>query len=85
VIHAGPGGEAPEAAYPRRLRAAFGARYAAYATAQRWLAHPRLCDWLAHRARAGRFVAAQLAGLLDESTDPRALFSARGLLRALVG
>lgn len=79
------GGEAPEVAYPRRLIAAHGARYAAYDTAQRWLRHPRLCDWLARRARRGRFVGDQLAALLDESGDARRLFSFTGLVRAALG
>lgn len=76
------GREAPETAYPRRLAATHGARYAAYDTAQRWLSHPPLCNWLARRAREGRFVRDQLADLLQEAGEPRRLFSLSGLVRA---
>lgn len=78
------GGGQPEAAYPRGLRQSYGDRFAAYRTAQRWLAHPGLCNWLARRAREGRFVREQLTGLIDESVDPRRLFSAPGLIRSML-
>jgi geranylgeranyl reductase family protein len=69
--------------YERALRRRFAARFAAYETAQRWLAYPAVCDFIAARARNGRFVKHQLAGMLTESSDPRRLFSIAGFARAL--
>jgi len=40
---------------------------------------------MAARARAGRYVREQMQAMLAETGDPGALFSARGLVRALVG
>lgn len=80
-------GESPAvtaAAYEHRLTASFRARYRAYDVAQTYLAHPLLGDFIAWRANAGSFVRAQLEGLFAETTDPRALFSWGGLVRALV-
>lgn len=74
----------PETAYAKRLHEAYADRFNAYRTAQRWLSHPDFCNWLARRARNGRYVRDQLAGLLNESADPRQLFSASGLMRALM-
>jgi len=70
-------------AYERALRRRFAARFASYETAQRWLSYPAVCDFIAARARNGRFVKRQLAGMLTESGDPRRLFSVAGFARAL--
>jgi menaquinone-9 beta-reductase len=70
--------------YGSELRARFGERFRAYKLAQDWLAWPALADFLTWRARSGRYVRAQLEGLLNETADPRALFSWGGLWRSLV-
>jgi geranylgeranyl reductase family protein len=69
--------------YARTLRQRYAARFAAYETAQRWLRYPAVCDFIAARARNGRFVREQLGGMLTESGDPRRLFSVGGFARAL--
>jgi geranylgeranyl reductase family protein len=71
-------------AYERELEARFAARFRAYRIAQDWLASPTFANVLAWRARRGRHARAQLEGLLSETTDPRGLFSASGLVRALL-
>jgi geranylgeranyl reductase family protein len=71
-------------AYEESLRRDLAPRFAAYETAQRWLSYPRLCNFLATRARKGSFVRRELEGLLAETSDPTLLFSVRGMLRALV-
>ncbi|HEX6739503.1 MAG TPA: geranylgeranyl reductase, partial [Vicinamibacteria bacterium] len=81
--------EAPDAAalgerYAAEVARRFGARFRAYETAQAWLARPALADFLTWRARSGRFARRQLEGLINETTDPRALFSWGGLWRSLV-
>lgn len=71
-------------AYEESLRRDLAPRFAAYETAQRWLSYPRLCNFLAARARNGSFVRRELEGLLAETSDPSRLFSVGGMLRALV-
>lgn len=71
-------------AYQQSLTETLAPRFAAYETAQQWLSHPAACDFIAARARRGRYAKAQLEGLLAESGEPGELFSWRGLLKALV-
>jgi len=70
--------------YRAELTRLFAARFRAYKTAQDWLSSPILANLVARRARRGGYAHEQLQGLLMETTDPRALFSVTGLLRALV-
>ncbi|HEX7155959.1 MAG TPA: FAD-dependent monooxygenase [Burkholderiaceae bacterium] len=72
------------AEYANTVRSRYGRRFAAYETAQRWLARPAFADFLAARARARPEVLARLEELLNETSDPRELFSWRGLL-SMVG
>ena len=76
--------EAAANAYAATIRARFSSRFRAYRLAQEWLARPALSDFLAWRGNAGKYVAEQLRSLLQESADPRALFSLFGVLKALV-
>jgi menaquinone-9 beta-reductase len=70
--------------YERCVRQRFGERFAAYASAQRWLERPWLANVIAARARRSAYAARQLHGMLTETTHPRELFSIGGLLRSLV-
>ena len=70
--------------YAARIRAAFGPRFRGYKLAQDWLARPRLANFLARRARKSPFVRRELSGLFQETSDPRRLFSAAGMLRSFV-
>lgn len=76
--------EAVANAYAATICARFSGRFRAYRLAQEWLACPALSDFLAWRGSAGKYVAEQLRSLLQESADPRALFSLFGVLKALV-
>jgi geranylgeranyl reductase family protein len=86
AVHAALG-----AGEPGRL-GAFGSRvdgelrpsYAGYAAAQRWLGRAWLADLVARRARRSAYLRASLAGVIDESADPRRVFSAGGVLRSLL-
>ncbi|MGE5362012.1 MAG: NAD(P)/FAD-dependent oxidoreductase [Bacteroidales bacterium] len=78
---AGPAVVAEE--YELRLRARLAARFRAYAGAQRWVAHPRLVDFLAWRAHRGTYVRRQIEGLVNETTDPRGILSVAGILRSV--
>jgi geranylgeranyl reductase family protein len=70
-------------AYEREFRRRYGKRYRAYAVAQACSAHPRLVNYLAWRANAGKFVQRELQALVTERGDAATLFSIRGLLTSL--
>ncbi len=70
--------------YGAEFRRRFLMRYRAYRVAQAWTGHPLLLNLLAARANAGAFVRRELESLIDEQGDAQGLFSARGLLTALV-
>jgi len=55
----------------RELRPA----YRGYRVAEKWLSKPWVNDFMARRFRRSRYLQSQLAELLSESGDPRALFS----------
>ena len=69
--------------YSARLLREFGARFRAYARAQRWLERPRFANFLAWRANNSRFIKEQLEGLFTETADPRTIFSLHGIVRSL--
>jgi len=57
-------------------------RYTGYTVAQRWLARPWLTDLLAARISTSRRLRQVAANILNETADPRAVFSWRILLPA---
>lgn len=71
------------AAYESEFRRNFGGHYAAYRKAEEWSSQPWLLNLLAWRANSGQFARRQLESLLAEQTDPRRLFSKRGLLASI--
>jgi flavin-dependent dehydrogenase len=72
----------PLAAFETRLRRDVAPRFRAYRIAERWLSTPRLVDLFAQRIRASSFLRAGVAGIVDESVDPRTVFSLGGLARS---
>jgi geranylgeranyl reductase family protein len=70
------------AALPQRL-AELAPRYLGYRAAERWLSRPWLNDLVARRARASHFMRDVLCGILNETADPRRVFSVGGLVRSL--
>ena len=60
-------------------------RYVAYVTAEQWMARPWVADVVAARARRSARLRDILSGFLREEVDPRAVLSATGLVRAMVG
>jgi flavin-dependent dehydrogenase len=69
--------------YESTLRGRYGSRFLAYERAQDWLSRPAICSFIAWRANRSRRFRDQLEGMLTETTDPRNIFSATGLVRAL--
>ncbi|MEW5796254.1 MAG: geranylgeranyl reductase family protein [Candidatus Zixiibacteriota bacterium] len=57
--------------------------YYGYAIAEKWLAHPWLSDLLAGRVRRSRYLQQQVTSFVDETGDPRRLFSLASLIKSL--
>jgi hypothetical protein len=71
--------------FPQRLAATFGPRFRAYQVAEDWLSKPWVNDFVIGRARRSKFVRESFAGILNETVDPQAVFSWRGMIRAFLG
>ena len=76
-------GREPEREYSATIKERFRRTFDAYEVAQKWLEYPWFCNWLAGRAGNSVYVRRQLEGIFAEHVDPRALFSLRGVYRAL--
>lgn len=72
---------APLAALPARIDG-LAPRYAGYRVAQRWLSRPAISDLVARRALKSGTLRRNAAGILNETIDPREVFSVRGLWRS---
>jgi geranylgeranyl reductase family protein len=75
---------APLAALEARTMAELGPRYRGYRVAERWIASARLSDFLARRVRRTARLRHAAAGILNETVDPRSVFSWRRLAWSLV-
>jgi flavin-dependent dehydrogenase len=71
--------------YPARLKADLEPRYLGYKIAEKWLSKPWLNDFVARRANKSKFINDSLAGILNETIDPRTIFSLRGILKSFFG
>jgi geranylgeranyl reductase family protein len=68
------------ASFPGRLRSGLAPKYAGYRIAERWLGHSWLGDVLARRIRRSPALRHTTAGIVNETTDPRNVFSWKTLL-----
>jgi flavin-dependent dehydrogenase len=82
IVDANESSDAANAAYEKALASRFGAQYRGYKIAQDWLSSPAICNFVTHRAEKGRYAKQKLREILAETTDPTALFSVRGMLKA---
>jgi flavin-dependent dehydrogenase len=71
--------------YARRIDRELRPRFRGYALAQRWLARPWLNDLVAWRIRRAGYLRDAVRGIVNETVDPSAVFSWRGVLRSLAG
>jgi geranylgeranyl reductase family protein len=58
-------------------------RYHAYGLAERWLSNSLVCDLLGLGAKHSTAVKRAIAGVINETASPQALFSARGIVSTL--
>jgi geranylgeranyl reductase family protein len=89
IVVAASAGAQPDAVaiaeeYASSVRRSFAVKFRAYRIAQDWLSSPRFANLLASCANRSHFAQTQLAGIFQETADPRELFSPSGLLRLLV-
>ena len=73
----------PLSALPHVLHTTLEPRYRGYHVAERWLSHAWLSDWLIKRASRSVYLQRAAAGVLNETVDPKAIFSWRGLVTSL--
>jgi len=65
--------------YRERLRA-IKPRYAGYVTAEKWLGHPRLNDFVARRIARSPYLQARIQEFIAETGDPGELFKLSSLI-----
>ncbi len=69
--------------YARLMVQRYRARFAAYTTAERWVARPLVADYVARRANRSKWVHDRLTGIINERDLPNRVFSARSIWRLL--
>lgn len=70
--------------FPYRLEHELKPKFLGYRIAENWFSRPWLNDFVARRIRSSRLLQELLAGIVNETVDPRELFSLRGILRSFV-
>ena len=70
--------------FPQRLERELKPKFLGYQLAQDWLSRPWLNDLVARRIRKSRFLQELVQGIVNETVDPREVFSVRGLVRSFV-
>ncbi len=70
-------------AFAREMTQRYRARFAAYTTAERWVARPFIADYVARRANKSEWVHSRLTGVINERDLPNKIFSARSIWRLL--
>lgn len=67
--------------YRSALHEKFGARFRAYAVAQRWVSFPWFVDYVAKRANQSEYIGKRLSEFLSETDLPTRVFSVKGFWR----
>lgn len=70
--------------FPERIERELKPKFLGYRIAENWFSRPWLNDFVARRIRSSRFLQELIAGIVNETVDPRELFSLRGILRSFV-
>lgn len=70
--------------FPTRIEAELRPKFLGYRIAENWFSRPWLNDFVARRIRRSRFLQELVAGIVNETVDPREVFSLRGMLRSFV-
>lgn len=70
--------------FPERIEHELRPKFLGYRIAENWFSRPWLNDFVARRIRSSRFLQELVAGIVNETVDPREVFSLRGILRSFV-
>jgi geranylgeranyl reductase family protein len=70
--------------FPERLERELKPKFLGYQIAEDWLSRPWLNDLVARRIRKSRFLQELVQGIVNETVDPREVFSVRGLVRSFI-
>lgn len=70
--------------FPDRIEDELRPKFLGYRIAENWFSRPWLNDFVAGRIRRSRFLQELVAGIVNETVDPREVFSLRGMLRSFV-
>ncbi|HSE96639.1 MAG TPA: geranylgeranyl reductase family protein, partial [Blastocatellia bacterium] len=70
--------------FPDRIERELKPKYRGYILAEDWLSKPWLNDFLSRRVRRSRYLQESVAGIINETADPRKTFSIRGVLRSFL-
>ena len=68
--------------FPEKLEKELRHRYLGYTIAENWFSHPWLNDFMARRIRRSRYLQTAITGLVNETVDPRKIFSIAGVLQS---
>jgi menaquinone-9 beta-reductase len=68
--------------FPERLEKDLRHKFLGYQIAEDWFSKPWLNDFVARRISKSRFLQESIAGLANETVDPRKIFSMRGILQS---
>jgi geranylgeranyl reductase family protein len=70
--------------FPHRIERELKPKFLGYRIAENWFSRPWLNDFVARRIRSSRILQELVAGIVNETVDPREVFSLRGMLRSFV-
>jgi geranylgeranyl reductase family protein len=70
--------------FPERIERELRPKFLGYRIAENWFSRPCLNDFVARRIRSSRFLQELVAGIVNETVDPREVFSIRGIIRSFV-
>jgi geranylgeranyl reductase family protein len=68
--------------YPKRITEELEPRYKGYRAAEKWLARPWLSDFILGRVKKSKHSLKSFAGIFSETTDPREIFSLKGIIKS---
>lgn len=68
--------------FPERLAKELKPKFLGYQIAEDWFSKPWLNDLVARRINKSRFLQEAITGLVNETVDPRKIFSLSGILRS---
>jgi flavin-dependent dehydrogenase len=68
--------------YSQQIESTFRKHYKGYRIAEKWLARPRLNDFILGRFGSSKYAQETLAGVIAETKSPQEIFSLKGILKA---